>query len=725
MRTSSVLASAIALSMFLSVICLVPDHSSAQPGAALLPPCVEYTQDTDLDGLIDFLVFDVSFEVYEAGDYTVSLRLNDSESAHIYGCSFQQYRDVGTYVVSCPIEGVKIWDHGVDGPYVAQVLLHTVSPWAQIDEFLQATEPYLYTEFEPSPILFTGPPEVSGLDVDGNGRYEFLVIDFEVEVGEADDYEIRYSVISYNPPTVVYIADTGFNMFLDVGIKPLSISVRGSLVDASGVNGPYQVYVVLNSPDYSYLDDAFLMTEVYAHDDFEAGSFTSALSPSGPTVDGIFGEGEWDGATLVDLGRPDMENPFGVVMLVKNNLTHLQVCLDAVSDVTEELGDCAAVSFDTGDDNEATDGHEDQFLVGSSFAGQTVHLVYSEASSDWELDCGPFDPTMPSHGGLAAASGFGPSPSLVDDHRIYEFAVPLELIGAVPGTVIGFAVSSDLVHGVFDESLNNGSSWPYFMEPGAPLMHFGDLTIGWPPIETSASMSGTLGNSGWYVSPVNVTLTATGGQMGVDRTMFELDGEDWEEYVSPVECAKDGQHALDYRSYDLGGAAEAIESLEFKIDVTVPVSHTSLSDWNVTLSATDLTSGVQRTVYRIDNGTWLNYTDPIQLSRDVNHTVEYYSVDFAGNTEETMTLEVEKEAVEDDDGQGGGGLGFLSWDFFIVLAIIALIALIAIPAIFGMRRKAKESDARAAIKDIGTSVMQMADDTNPPKAEQPPKKPGG
>jgi len=207
--------------------------------------------------------------------------------------------------------------------------------------------------------------------------------------------------------------------------------------------------------------------------------------------------------------------------------------------------------------------------------------------------------------------------------------------------------------------------------------------------------------------------------------MFELDGEDWEEYVSPVECAKDGQHALDYRSYDLGGAAEAIESLEFKIDVTVPVSHTSLSDWNVTLSATDLTSGVQRTVYRIDNGTWLNYTDPIQLSRDVNHTVEYYSVDFAGNTEETMTLDVEKEAVEDDDGQGGGGLGFLSWDFFIVLAIIALIALIAIPAIFGMRRKAKESDARAAIKDIGTSVMQMADDTNPPKAEQPPKKPGG
>lgn len=721
MRASSVLASAVALSVFLSVICLVPDRSSAQPGAALLPPCLEYTQDTDLDGLIDFLVFDVNFEVYEAGDYTVSLRLNDSESVHIYGCSFQQYRDVGTYVVSCPIEGVRIWDHGVDGPYFAQVLLHTTTPWAQIDEFLQVTEPYLYTEFEPSPIEFVGPLEVSGLDVDGNGRYEFLVIDFEVEVGEADDYEIFYSVISYNPPTVVYIADTGFDMFLDVGVKPLSISVRGSLVDASGVNGPYRVYVILNSPDYPYLDEAFLLTEVYAHDDFEAGSFTSALSSSEPTVDGVFAEGEWDGATMVDLGRPDMENPFGVAMLVKNNLTHLQVCLDAVSDMTEELGDCAALSFDTGDDNEATDGHEDQFLVGSSFAGQTVHLVYSEASSDWELDCGPFDPTMPGHEGLAAASGFGPSPGLVDDHRIYEFSIPLGLVGAMPGSVLGFAVSSDMVHGVFDESLNNGSSWPYFVEPGAALIHYGDLTIGWQPVATAASVSGTLGSGGWYITPVTVSLTASGGALGVDSTVTRLDYGLWQEYASPIECGSDGEHTLAYYSRDVGGNVEATHYLEFSIDAVSPVTSASFSGRNVTLNATDVSSGVQMTYYRVDNGSWLEYLGPFEVLNDANHTVEYYSVDVAGNSEEAKSLTVEMEVVEEEE-QDGGGAGFLGWDFFIVLAIIALIILISVPKLFGMRRKAKESDARAAVKDIGTAMSQYVDDTTV-KKEEPPKPP--
>jgi hypothetical protein len=495
-------------------------------------------------------------------------------------------------------------------------------------------------------------------------------------------------------------------------------------VDASGVNGPYQVYVALNSPDYSYLDEAFLMTEVYAHDDFEAGSFTSALSPSGPTIDGIFGEGEWDGATLVDLGRPDMQNPFGVAMLVKNNLTHLQVCLDAVSDVTEELGDCAAVSFDTGNDNEATDGYEDQFLVGSSFAGQTVHLVYSSSSSDWELDCGPFDPTSPGHAGLAAASGFGPSPSMVDDHRIYEFSIPLELVGAEPGSVIGFAVSSDLVHGVCDESLNNGSSWPYFMEPGASLIHFGDLTIDWPPIETTASLSGTLGAAGWYVSPVNITLGAMGGALGVDRTMYEVDGASWLEYISPFECSEDGNHSLSYRSYDVGGNSEPVQSVDFKIDSTSPTASASASNWNVTLTATDRTSGVQKIMYRVDGGPWLNYTGTIQLTNDVNHTVEYYPVDFAGNTGETNTLTVEKKAVEDDD-QDGGGAGFLGWDFFILLAIIALIILISVPKLFGMRRRAKESDARAAVKDIGTAYAQMMMEEPPKSSEQPPKPPQG
>ncbi|HEX7392166.1 MAG TPA: hypothetical protein VF374_04370 [Thermoplasmata archaeon] len=731
MRLSPVVASAVALSMFLSVLCFVPYPGSAQPGAILVPPSSEHVVDSDTDGLYDQLVIEITTEVYEAGEYLVEVGLNDSSGQLIRGKGTGGIMSIGTHVTAITFQGIWIWEHGVDGPYVIDAKLSSGPwPWTLIDQFIDSTEPYTYDQFDPLPAVIDSVSDASGLDVDGNGRYEFLVADASFEVFEENDYTIWCGLLKNTGSSLIYIRDyEEIVLHLVVGLHPMSFSIRGSYINAAEHDGPYYVVIILFDYESSLrrtLDDTWYTTYPFDYEDFEAGSFTSSLSTSAPVIDGTYGEGEWTDATLVDLGRPDMENPFGAAMLVKNNLTHLQVCLDVVTDLTEDMGDCAAVSFDTDNDNVAIDGREDQFLVGSSFVGQTVHLVYSAADTDWVIHCGPFDPTMPSHDGLAAASGFGPSPSLVDDHRIYEFAVPLELIGAVPGTVIGFAVSSDLVHGVFDETRNNGSSWPYFMEPGSPLTDFGDLTIDWPLVETVASLSGTLGNAGWYVSNVNVTLTATGGELGVDRTMYELDDVSWEEYDSPIECAEDGNHVLNYRSYDLGGNSEPIQSLEFKTDLTAPNTNTLLSGWNVTLSAADLTSGVQKTSCRVDDGPWLNYTGPVQLSRDENHTVEYYSIDFAGNVEETMTLEVEKEAVEDedDDGQGGGGLGFLSWDFFIVLAIIALIAIIAIPKLFGMTRKAKESDAKAARKDIGTAMMQMADDTTP-KKEEPPKPPQG
>lgn len=52
----------------------------------------------------------------------------------------------------------------------------------------------------------------------------------------------------------------------------------------------------------------------------------------------------------------------------------------------------------------------------------------------------------------------------------------------------------------------------------------------------------------------------------------------------------------------------------------------------ISLEATDGLSGVNRTYYCLDNGTWTEYTEPFNVS-DSNHTISFYSVDNAGNTE--------------------------------------------------------------------------------------------
>src|SRR5438874_22449 len=61
---------------------------------------------------------------------------------------------------------------------------------------------------------------------------------------------------------------------------------------------------------------------------------------------------------------------------------------------------------------------------------------------------------------------------------------------------------------------------------------------------------------------------------------------------------------------------------------------------NVTLIlvASDENSGVASTVYRMDQGAWQNYSAPFSVAGDGVHSVDFYSVDLAGNIESVETV---------------------------------------------------------------------------------------
>ncbi|MEA2054442.1 MAG: lamin tail domain-containing protein [Candidatus Thermoplasmatota archaeon] len=65
-----------------------------------------------------------------------------------------------------------------------------------------------------------------------------------------------------------------------------------------------------------------------------------------------------------------------------------------------------------------------------------------------------------------------------------------------------------------------------------------------------------------------------------------------------------------------------------------PVWGWYVTNVTVTLDATDDDSGVNYTKYKIGEGDWMDYTQPFVVENDGNNTVEYYSVDIAGNQEE-------------------------------------------------------------------------------------------
>ncbi|MCK5261363.1 MAG: hypothetical protein KAJ44_04210 [Thermoplasmatales archaeon] len=87
-------------------------------------------------------------------------------------------------------------------------------------------------------------------------------------------------------------------------------------------------------------------------------------------------------------------------------------------------------------------------------------------------------------------------------------------------------------------------------------------------------------------------------------------------------------------------------------DITPPVTTCTLnppepngdngwyvSDVEVTLNATDDISGVNVTYWRIDGGASQIYTEPINVTTDGEHWVQYRSIDYAGNVEDWKSVE--------------------------------------------------------------------------------------
>lgn len=168
-----------------------------------------------------------------------------------------------------------------------------------------------------------------------------------------------------------------------------------------------------------------------------------------------------------------------------------------------------------------------------------------------------------------------------------------------------------------------------------------------PPV-TAATLAGTLGQNGWYVSSVQVTLAAVDDLTGVASTSYSVDGGTSVPYTAPFTVSGDGTHSVTYGSTDRAGNVEPPKSTTVSIDTTGPTTTASLSGtlgaaaWYttpvvVTLTATDTASPVASTQYSVDGGAWTAYAAAFSVTGDGNHTARFYSVNAAGITGATTS----------------------------------------------------------------------------------------
>ncbi|MGP4070356.1 S-layer homology domain-containing protein [Halobacillus sp. B29] len=165
------------------------------------------------------------------------------------------------------------------------------------------------------------------------------------------------------------------------------------------------------------------------------------------------------------------------------------------------------------------------------------------------------------------------------------------------------------------------------------------------PVTSIDLTSSTPLKNEWYPSNVTAALSAADEESGIQKIEYRINEGDWIEYTDAFEISEEGKIQLDYRSVDHAGNVEEIQTETIKIDKTTPVTTTSEvpSEWGneeveLSLSAKDESSGLKSIEYRINEGDWTAYSDPITIDHEGSTTIEYRSIDQAGNEEDIQSI---------------------------------------------------------------------------------------
>ena len=226
---------------------------------------------------------------------------------------------------------------------------------------------------------------------------------------------------------------------------------------------------------------------------------------------------------------------------------------------------------------------------------------------------------------------------------------------------------------------------------------------------TDLLLQGDMGEEGWFVSQVNVTLEPVDNTSGVASTQCRVDGSDWFEYEGTFAISEDGAHSVEYFSTDNAGNAEDVVSAEVKVDSTAPSLDILTEDGlvlheedlyyggvNISWTGTDDCSWIDHYAWSLDGGS-LQEVEPSGVPDNIytwrfvgldngSHTMTVYAYDRAGNMASesvsfTLVLEEEEPETGTDETEDEG---LPSWALPVAVGAAAAVAVGA--AAFLLRR---------------------------------------
>jgi len=200
-----------------------------------------------------------------------------------------------------------------------------------------------------------------------------------------------------------------------------------------------------------------------------------------------------------------------------------------------------------------------------------------------------------------------------------------------------------------------------FSNGTASPAYFDTITLATTPPTTTASLSGTVGDNGWYISNVQVEFQVD-STAPLNETRYRLDNGTWEKYDQPINITIDGQILVEFNSTDKAGNVEETKNITVKVDKTPPAitivspepkSYAFKESITVSFQASDPTSGLVNVNATLDDVAAENGSVRSDLPLG-EHTLSVTAVDLAGNNAtKTVTFSVSKRNEGGGNGDGG------------------------------------------------------------------------
>lgn len=236
--------------------------------------------DDDSDGLTDRVSFEVGTQTTSAGRYRAFVHLKTAGGKRIVGVSEADLAaGAGSLVVSVPADDLRA--AGEDGPYNIELVElesddTTDEPLCDQLEGAGQTQAYTLTQFQRKPLILTGVTTDQGVDDNGNGRFDRLVVGVQVDALYAGFYSWNMKLSDQSGRELSFSSASGF---LNAGPNELTFSFDGSAVGSSGAHGPFRLGDLLLFGTKSVVVADVGQTQAYRSIQFENGRGDDVTAP--------------------------------------------------------------------------------------------------------------------------------------------------------------------------------------------------------------------------------------------------------------------------------------------------------------------------------------------------------------------------------------------------------------------------------------------------------------